>query len=299
MKRAVIVLVVAVGLTIGLGAWWIRGRDVQPPAPTEHPPVAAIYKIANNLYLVPGGGGNTAVFVTATGVVLVDTKYADRYQALLDQVGTVTDKPIIYVINTHCHNDHVGGNVHVPEAAEIIVQENTARNLVEMGRSKNPDSVPSHPMRTFRDKLTLMSGEDEVDLYYFGPAHTNGDTFVVFRAAAVMHAGDVFSGKVAPIINIPWGGDGKTYGDTIGKVVSSVKGVTRVISGHGPVFSWSDFVDYGEFNRTLLEQAKTDTKYRIPSRLAAATLRLPSKFQDYQLGRLKLTIDEIYRSLRK
>jgi cyclase len=301
MKRAFL-LAAAVGIIIvaivfGVRTWWThRARPLSQEPQAEHPPVGAIYQVATNLYVVPGGGGNTAVFIATSGVVLVDTKYAERYQALVDQVRTVTDKPITLVINTHCHGDHTGGNTLLPPGVEIVVQERTARNMDRINRSLGVSPVPGRTIRTYKDRLTLLGGDDAIDLYYFGPAHTDGDTFVVFRAAGVMHAGDVFPGKAAPVINTPFGGSGLTYGETIGKA-ATVTGVRQVISGHGPVFTWNDFVDYGEFNRLLLEQARSSRRSgKLPFQ-AVKELVLPDKFKDYKLGRLNNTFDEIYRGL--
>ncbi len=201
MKR---LLLLATSLVIGLGP--VAGASSWParsprPLPAPHAPVGPIYSIARNLYVVPGGGGNTAVFVTSTGVVLVDTKYEDRYQAMLDQVRTVTDKPITHVINTHRHADHRGGNARLDPNVEIIsMQEPLATSLAQ--RPGLRSSFGSQHIRSCGDMLTLFSGADQIDVHYFGPAHTSGDLFVVFRDAGVMHAGDVFSGKGFPIINI-------------------------------------------------------------------------------------------------
>jgi len=239
------------------------------------------------------------VFVTAHGVVLVDTKYADRYEAMIEQVRTITDKPITHVINTHCHGDHMGGNQSLPPGVEIIVQENTARNMEEMRRSWDPNNEHGRPLRTYTDTLTLFSGDDAIDLYYFGAAHTDGDTFVVFRSAGVMHAGDVFPDKVPPIVNIAWGGNGVTYGETIGRAAAQIPDVTYVIPGHGAVTLWDDFVAYGDFNRLLLAQARDMRQSGGTPEHAARQLRLPPKFNDYQLGRLNATLDEISRGIER
>jgi glyoxylase-like metal-dependent hydrolase (beta-lactamase superfamily II) len=258
--------------------------------------VGDIYEIATNLYVVPRGGGNTAVFVTGNGVLLVDTKYAERGLALLEQVRKVTDKPVTHVVNTHCHADHTGGNRVMPPTADIIVQERTAANMAKMGRNDTA-SGPLRPLHTFRDHLTLFAGEDEVDLYYFGAAHTDGDALVVFRSAGVMHAGDVFIDKTAPVINLPWGGSPATYGATIEKAGAAVTNCARVITGHGPVFSWRDFLDYGEFNQLILAHVRKAMHDGKDWNRARTELALPPKFTDYRLDRLIFTFHDIYKGL--
>ena len=136
----------------------------------------------------------SAVYVIANGVVLVDTKNPNNGQKILDKVKTVTDKPITHIINTHTHGDHVGSNAFFPAAVEIVTQENTAANMAKMKNFAEPATKHGLPDRTFKDRMTLLSGNESIDLYYFGTAHTGGDAFVVFRNLRVMHAGDVFSG---------------------------------------------------------------------------------------------------------
>ena len=142
------------------------------------------------------------MFSTANGVVLVDTKNPNNGQAILDQIKTVTDKPITHIINTHTHGDHTGSNVFFPATVEIVTHENTAANMAEDERTSAEETTKHGlPDRTFKDRLTVLSGNDAIDLYYFGPAHTNGDTFVVFRNARVMHTGDMFANKGKALID--------------------------------------------------------------------------------------------------
>src|SRR5687767_13490539 len=214
-------------------------RAQQPPAG-----VSPILKVANNLYQVPGAGGTTAVFVTEKGVVLVDTKLANNGEAILAQVKSVTDKPITHIINTHTHGDHNGSNVFFPASVEIVSQENTAANMQKMPAFQEALNRHGLPDRTYKDKMTLLSGKDAIDLYYFGPAHTNGDTFVVFRNAGVVHAGDAFANKGQPLIDRNNGGSGIAYPETIAKAAKGIGKVDTVINGHSPVtMKLQDLVD--------------------------------------------------------
>ena len=108
---------------------------------------------------------------------------------------TVTDKPITHIVNTHTHGDHNGSNVFFPASVEVVSQENTATNMQKMAVFQEALNRHGLPDRTYKDKMTLLGGKDAIDLYYFGPAHTNGDTFVVCRTARVVHAGDAFANK--------------------------------------------------------------------------------------------------------
>ena len=247
--------------------------------------VGAIQKLTPNVYWIPGAGGNSTVYVGANGVVLVDTKLANNGQAILDQIRTVTDKPITHIINTHTHGDHSGSNVFFPATVEIVTQENTKANMEKMPAFADAANKHGLPDRTFKERETLLSGNDSIDLYYYGPAHTNGDTFVVFRNLRVMHAGDVFANKGLPNIDGNNGGSGLAYGETIGKAAAGIKNVQTVIAGHNTMttMTWQDFVDYGEFNRLYAQHARESLKAGKTAEQAAADLKLPEKFKDYQL----------------
>jgi glyoxylase-like metal-dependent hydrolase (beta-lactamase superfamily II) len=131
-----------------------------------------------------------------------------------------------------------------------------------------------------------LTGRDAVDLYYFGPAHTNGDTLVVFREARVMHSGDMFAAKGVPLIDAANGGSGVAYGDTIAKAAAGIRNVDRVITGHDNNMTWQDFVDYGEFNRLLLQHARTSLAAGKTPEQALADFKPPAKFGGYGMAPL-------------
>ena len=247
--------------------------------------IGTIQKITERLYMIPGAGGNTGVFLTANGVVIVDTKLANNGQAILDQVKTVSSKPVTLIINTHTHGDHTGSNIFFPASIDIVAHENTKANMERMDVFKDPANKHGLPDKTFKDRITLLSGPDAIDLYYFGPAHTNGDAFVVFRALRAMHAGDAFATRGQPLIDRNNGGSGIAYPETLGKAVKTIKNVDTVIAGHtttGPL-KWQDFVDYGEFNRLFLEHARKSLAAGKTPEQALAELKLPDKFKEYNL----------------
>src|SRR5262245_30990848 len=248
-------------------------------------PVQAIEKVKDNLYLIQGQGGNTAVYVAQNGVVIVDTKNPNNGQAILDQIKTVTDKPITHIINTHTHGDHTGSNQFFPASVEIVVQENTKGYMEKLPAFQEAANKNGLPDRTFKDKMTVLKGKDSIDLYYFGPAHTGGDAFVVFRNLRVMHAGDAFANKGQPLIDRNNGGSGVGFADTLTKAAKGIKNVQTVINGHTTMTTtWQDFVDYGEFNRLYLAHARESMKAGKSPEEALKTLTLPPKFKDYNVA---------------
>jgi cyclase len=265
------------------------GAQQQPPAGAQAgrgggPALGKIEKVADNLYFIFGAGGNTGVYIAEKGVVLVDTKNPNNGQGILEQVKSVTDKPITHIINTHTHGDHNGSNVFFPASVEVVSQENTAANMQKMPAFQEALNRHGLPDRTYKDKMTLLSGKDAIDLYYFGPAHTNGDTFVVFRNAGVVHAGDAFANKGQPLIDRNNGGSGIAYPETIAKAAKGIGKVDTVINGHSPVtMKFQDLVDFGEFNRLFLEHARASLKAGKTPEQAMMDLKLPEKFKDYNL----------------
>jgi cyclase len=308
MKRlfvlGVLICAGAVMITAGIVAQQ-TGQAGRGGAAASLGPIGTIQRVTDRLYMIPGAGGNTAVFITGNGVVIVDTKLANNGQAILDQVKTVSNKPITLIINTHTHGDHTGSNAFFPASIDIVAQENTKANMERMDAFKDPANKDGLPHRTFKDKMTLLSGPDTIDLYYFGPAHTNGDAFVIFRALRAMHAGDVFATRGQPLIDTNNGGSGIAYPETIARAVSTIKNVDTVITGHttsGPL-KWQDFVDYGEFNRLFLEHARKSLKAGRTPEQALAELKLPEKFKDYNIqggrGGPGGNFNVIYKELQK
>jgi cyclase len=221
-------------------------------------------KLKDNLYVGKGGGGNSSIFITQAGVVVVDTKNPGWGQPLLDAIKKVTDKPIITIINTHTHGDHVSGNVEFPAEVDIVTHVNTAENMKAMrpNSSAAPSATPPRnifnenkgkglPKRTFKDKMTIGRGAEQIDLIYFGRSHTNGDALVFFPAHRVLHIADMFPGKELPIMDANNGGTGVGYADTLTKVLGfSEKNADVIVNGHNNTTSTNaDLKDYIQFIR--------------------------------------------------
>jgi cyclase len=261
------------------------------------PAALEIQQVKDNLYMIKGGGGNTAAFITEKGVVVVDTKLPNNGPGILEKIKSVTPKPVIMVINTHTHGDHVGSNTAFTGAVQFIAHENCKTYMEKMSAFQSEEGKKFLPGKTYKDKLSVLSGADQIDLYHFGRGHTSGDTFVVFPALKVMHTGDMFPTKGAPFMDASNGGSGLEYPRTLKKVADNIKGVESIIPGHSTVMTWNDFTEFGEFVRDLvaaIEQAKKDGKTEDQ---AAADLKLPEKFKDYDLRRVKAGITTIYTEL--
>jgi len=288
MKRIIfLAALVSVGaLSLGVAAFQ------QPPA-ANAPKVVEVEKLRDNLWMLKGGGGNTAVFVRTDGITVVDTKNPGWGQPILDEIKKLSTKPITTIINTHTHGDHVSGNVEFPTPIEIIVQENTKANMQLM---KGPTGIaqtgpPTNiftanngkglPTKTFKDKMKVGKGADEIDLFYFGRGHTNGDAWVVFPALRLVHAGDIFSGKNLPLLDANNGGSGVLIGDTLAKAAKDLKNIDTVITGHSTTMTMADLAEYAQFNTDFKNDVQAAKKAGKSVDDIAASWKVPEKYKGY------------------
>ena len=267
--------------------------------------VIDVQKIADNYYVLtsstPGNdatfsGGNVGVFITNSGVVLVDTKLAAWGQTFLDRVKSISTKPVTTIINTHTHGDHTGNDDKFGTSVEIVAQENTKTNMAKMDAFKG-DKAQFLPKRTFRDKLSIGSGNERIDLYYFGAGHTNGDAFVVFPSLRVLQTGDLFAWKDAPRIDRANGGSGVQYPQTLAKAVAGLKNVDTVVPGHSPLMTLKDLEEYQRYTADLLLAVQSARKAGKSADDAAASINLTDKYKGYKAERVKQAVQDIYDEL--
>jgi len=272
-----------------------------------------VTQVAENLYMLGNdpagegmrGGGNTGIFVGSAGVTLVDTKILGYGQDILAEVQELTDKPITRIINTHTHYDHSGGNVEFADTVDFVVHENT---LAQMSRATcdpvtncgafKGDNAKYLPKTTFSDRTSLGSGADQIDLYYFGRGHTDGDTFVVFRAARTVQTGDMFARKGLPFLDVPNGnGSALEFGETLKKAVAGIPNIDKVIPGHNDVpYVWSDFVDYSGFYNDVADKAKASQASGRSVEEFVGSYSVPSQFSGFaaEPDRLQATVQYIF-----
>jgi len=309
MKRAlVLIALMAVGGALSRAA----GHQSQQLT------VRDIQKVRDNLYFISGGdvgdrstwtGGNVAVLVTERGVVLVDTMLAKMGRGILERVRSVTEKPVITIINTHTHFDHTGSNTAFPASVEFVAHENTRANMARASCEPvtNCDAFKGEnakylPKRTFKDRLTLMSGKDQIDLYYFGRGHTNGDTFVVFPAARAMHTGDMYPRSQMPFIDVAnSGGSAVEFSQTLQKAVTTIKNVETVIGGHTPSpVMWNDFKTYTEFYADFLSSVQSSMKKGTSVEDFLKAYRVPDRYKDVPAPpqQVRANAEAIYKESR-
>jgi glyoxylase-like metal-dependent hydrolase (beta-lactamase superfamily II) len=275
MKRGILL-----GMLLALGA--LAVVKAQPPAADPNAPkVVNVDKVKDNLYVLKGGGGNTAVFITANGVTVVDAKNPGWGTPILNKIKELTPKPVTMLINTHTHGDHVSGNVEFPATVDVVVQENTKANMEKMDIFKQNNNR-GMAKRTFKDKMTIGTGADQIDLYYFGPGHTNGDALVVFPALRTAHIGDLFASKGLPLVDGANGGSVLHYPDTLKKMHGGVKNVDTLVNGHSETTTtWADLKEFADFNQDFLTWAQGELKAGKTPEQAAPGWKVADKYKGY------------------
>lgn len=199
-------------------------------------------KVTEGVYMLTGRGGNIGVSVGPDGVFLIDDQYAPLTDKIRAAVKTLSDGPIRFVLNTHWHGDHTGGNENLGKSDVVIVaHENVRRRMsveqfIEAFGSKVPASPKvALPVVTFTDAVTFHLNGDDIRSFHVAPAHTDGDTVVQFAKANVVHMGDCFFNGMYPFIDLSSGGSLEGVIAAADKVLGVVDPNTKIIPGHGPV----------------------------------------------------------------
>jgi cyclase len=268
-----------------LGALLVSGgiaiAAAQAP-PANAPKEVTVEKVKDNLFVLRGGGGNTAVFVMADGVAVVDAKNPGWGAPILTKIKELTPKPVTLLINTHTHGDHVSGNVEFPASVDVVVHDNTKTNMEKMPIFKENNNN-GMAKRTFKDRLTIGKGADQIDLHYFGRGHTNGDAWIVFPAHRIVHSGDIFAGKSVPLIDGANGGSMVEMPQTLTKAHAALsKSVDQIINGHTPAqTTMADLKEFAQFNADLVEYGRAGLKAGKTPEQLAAEWKLPEQYKGY------------------
>jgi len=253
MRRTAFLQII-VGIFLLQASWVVYTQNAKTPGPLR------IEKVKEDLYLISGEGGNVAAYVTGSGVILVDDMFDRNHVDILAQVRSVTEQPIKYVINTHQHDDHAGGDMKMLSIAEVIAHQNVRANLEHIKQpyyEDTPGTPIGLPRVTFSDEFAVHLGGKEVRAKYFGRGHTSGDVIVYFPALKVVHTGDLFLGRAAgrgaapattrpPGVNIyvdyAQGGSFFDWSKTLEGALSL--DFDTIIPGHGPISTKNDMVKF-------------------------------------------------------
>jgi cyclase len=253
MRRTALLQIVA-GIFLLQASWVMFTQNAKPPDPLR------IEKVKDDLYLISGEGGNVAAYVTSDGVILVDDMFDRNHADILARVRSVTEQPIKYVINTHQHDDHAGGDMKMLPIAEVIAHQNVRANLEHIKQpyyEDTPGTPIGLPRVTFDHEFAVHLGGKEVRARYFGRGHTSGDVIVYFPALKIIHTGDLFLGRAAgrgaapaatrpPGVNIyvdyAQGGSFFEWSKTLEGTLTL--DFDTIIPGHGPISTKNDLIKF-------------------------------------------------------
>jgi cyclase len=245
-------------------AWTVFTQNAKPPGQLR------IERVKGDLYLISGEGGNVAAYVTAEGVILVDDMFDRNHNDILAQVKSVTAQPIRYVINTHQHDDHAGGDMKMLPIAEVIAHHNVRANLEDIKQpyyEDTPGTPIGLPRITFADEFSVHLGGKQVIAKYFGRGHTSGDAVIYFPDLKIIHTGDLFLGGAAgrrnnPVTTRPPGVNiyvDYAQGGSFFEWSKTLDGVLKldfdtIIPGHGPVSTRNDLVKFAADLKTMRDR---------------------------------------------
>jgi glyoxylase-like metal-dependent hydrolase (beta-lactamase superfamily II) len=217
--------------------------------------------LGNGLYMLAGAGGNIGLSVGPDGTFLIDDDYAPLTDRIKAAIAAITDKPVRFVVNTHLHGDHTGGNEALGKDGAVIVAHDNVRrrmSVTQISAAWN-DTTPAAPhaalpVLTFAESVTFHLNGEMIHVRHTPPAHTDGDAVILFTGANVLHVGDLFFNSFYPFVDVENGGAIEGYVTAIDRILPFIDDATKVIPGHGPL---SDKAGLREFRDMLADVAGT------------------------------------------
>jgi cyclase len=229
----------------GLVGTWVAVSQTTPP-----PQPLATQKLKDDLFLVTGPAGNVLVYVTSEGLILVDDMYERQFDEILGQVRAISNLPIRYVLNTHHHDDHAGGNAKMQSAGAVVMQHAGARESTLKLNQPGAGTV------TFNDELNLVLGGKQVRSRHFGRGHTNGDAVIYIPAHRLIHTGDLFltNNPTRPYFDYSYGGSAVAWPQTLDGVLGTEWDIA--VPGHGPVSDRAGVTKYRATVQKILDRVR-------------------------------------------
>ena len=261
-------------------------------------------KVAGNVYMLEGAGGNIGVSVGADGILIVDDQFAPLADKIKASLKTLNPGKLRFILNTHFHNDHTGGNVAFGPDAPIIAHDNVRKRLStdqysKVFKSTTPASPKEAlPVITFNQSLTVHFNGEEIRAIHFPQGHTDGDSVIFFSASNVVHLGDDFFAGRFPFVDLDSGGSVEGLAKNIGELIGKIPPEAKLIPGHGPISTLDDLKAY---HRMLLETTDIVRK-KIAAKKSLEEIKqegLPAEWNSWGTGFIKtdLWLELIYRSL--
>ena len=261
-------------------------------------------KVAGNVYMLEGAGGNIGVSVGADGILIVDDQFAPLAEKIRSSLQTLNPGKLRFILNTHFHGDHTGGNVAFGPEGTIIAHDNVRKRLsTEQYSSVFKQKTPASPKEalpviTFNQSLTVHFNGEEIRAIHFPQGHTDGDSVIFFTTSNVVHLGDDFFAGRFPFVDIDSGGSVEGLTKNIGELIGKIPAGAKLIPGHGPISTIDDLKAY---HRMLVETTDIVRK-KIAAKKSLEEIKkdgLPAEWNSWGTGFIKtdLWLELVYRSL--
>ena len=220
-----------------------------------------ITQLSDHVYMLVGSGGNIGVSVGDDGVFVIDDQYADLTPKIVAAIKTLSDKPIEFLVNTHHHGDHTGGNENLYKLGATIIAHDNVRERLKKTSNHSGAMSPKEalPVITFNDKLNVFTNGEQVSIYHVENAHTDGDALLYFTESNVLHTGDLYFNGMYPYIDLSSGGTVNGYIAAIKHSLTLINDETKIIPGHGKLSNKKEYQD----NLTMLETLKANVLAEI------------------------------------
>ena len=262
-----------------------------------------VEKVAGSVSMLTGAGGNIAVSVGEDGVVVVDDQFAPLVPKIEAAIKSITPKPVRFLLNTHWHGDHTGGNAAFSKNATIIAHDNVRRRLAEgmpelAGRKVDPAPPEALPVITFDSSLTVHLNGEDVRALHYARGHTDGDVVVFFPKSNVVHMGDDFVTYGFPFVDVASGGSVVGMVENVEKAMAQLPEDVKVIPGHGPLSTKADVKKFTEMLRDCIRRV-ADAKKAGKSIEDMKKENVLAKYEDLGKGFIKTPdfIEQIAKEL--
>jgi len=261
-------------------------------------------KVAGSVYMLEGSGGNIGVCAGPDGILVVDDQFAPLADKILAAIKDIDPGPIKFVLNTHWHGDHTGGNVVFGPLAPIIAHTNVRERLTtpQHLNERTIDPLPAKglPVITFDNSIALHFNGEDIDVIHFPHGHTDGDSVVFFKKSNVVHMGDLMFSGMFPFVDLDHGGDIVGLTVNVAAIIERLPADVKLIPGHGPISTLDDLKAF----HAMLEKTTNFVRKRIKAGKTLESLKeagLPEKWKPWGTGFIKTDrwIETIYKSLTR
>lgn len=261
-------------------------------------------KVSGNVYMLEGAGGNIGVSVGDDGILIVDDQYAPLADKIKAALKGIADKKLRFILNTHWHGDHTGGNVVFGPEAPVIAHDNVRKRMSTEQKSeffkRTTPAAPKEalPVVTFNQNLTVHFNGEEIRAIHFPHGHTDGDSVIFFTTSNVVHLGDDFFAGRFPFVDLDSGGNVEGLTKNIGEIIEKIPAGAKLIPGHGPLSTIDDLKTY----HSMLIKTTDIVRQKIAAGKTLDQIKtesLPDEWKSWGTGFIKteMWLEIVYRSL--